>query len=439
MSTFAQARGLLRGPDLPTECRATFARHLTYAVLDAVAAGILANAPLMALKGMGSPDWQMAIQMVISSVGMFAVLYIGGWMARRRKMPFVVAPGLAYATCSLGMAAAGSPVVFLLLAGVGMLFETISRPAVAAVMRVNYPPTHRGAAAGEVRGWCSIAFLGSCLLSAWLLDSGLFPAATMIRVQLLVAALLSAAGFFVFGSIRVRDELEGPTASGEPARPMREALAIARSDTRFRRYLLIGGLYAAGGMAFASFVPVLVGKQLAYGYFASALLLHVIPGVLSFLSTGRIGRFVDRANPWRAWVWIRLGWGLDPLLLAATPALAVVSPPAAFAVASLARVSRGLVQGGSWILWWQVGVNHFAAPGADTTRYQGMVLFVNGLARLLAPAAGAWMLQVASIEAVMLAGSGLVLTSALLSAREYQRERHDPRLSTIAAFESRGK
>ncbi len=139
MKTRLQRSSLLRGPDLPAACRPTYVRHLAFALFDSVAAGILANAPLMALKGMGSLEWQMAIQLVISSIGMLAVLYIGGWMANRRKMPFVVAPGLAYAACTVAMAAAPNGTSFLVLAGFGALFETVSRPAVTAVIRSNYP------------------------------------------------------------------------------------------------------------------------------------------------------------------------------------------------------------------------------------------------------------------------------------------------------------
>jgi hypothetical protein len=117
---------------LPANCRDTYVRHLVYAVLDAAASGILANAPLMALKGMGSPPWQMALQMTISSVGMLFTLYWGGYMAQRRKMPFVVGPGLAFVACSVGMAVTREVLPFLVLAGTGALFETLARPGIVA-------------------------------------------------------------------------------------------------------------------------------------------------------------------------------------------------------------------------------------------------------------------------------------------------------------------
>ena len=39
-------------------------------------------------------------------------------------------------------------------------------------------------------------------------------------------------------------------------------------------------------------------------------------------------------------------------------------------------------------MWWQLGVTHFAPPGADTSRYMGVMVFLDGTLRLLASAAG---------------------------------------------------
>lgn len=433
MSTKGIAR-FFSGPGLPASCRDTYVRHLLYALLDAAAAGILANAPLMALKGMRSPPWQMALQMTISSVGMFFTLYLGGYMAKRNKMPFVIAPGLAFVACSVGMAVTHSVLPFLILAGLGSLFETLARPAIVAVIREKYPAAHRGAATGRIRTWCSLVFMVAGIGSAWLLDRTSAAPLAMIRSQMVLAALLSTAGFLVFRTIRLDHDAE-TGADSQPSQPIHEALRIAKTDTRFARYLLIGGVYSLGGMMFASFLPVLLSNRLKCGYLASTLFLHVQPGIFAFAATGWIGRRIDRSNPWAAWSWIRLGWGLDPVLLAVAPALSIISPLGAMALVFVARIFRGLVMGGSWLLWWQVGVCHFARPGADTTRYQGMALFMNGLARLAGPLIGAWLLQSASIEVVLLAGGGTVLLSAWLSSRELAREEHHAELSTIERFE----
>jgi MFS family permease len=386
----------------------------------------------MALKAKGSLDWQMSLQLTISSLGMFLVLYLGGLMANRRKMPFVLVPGFAFSLCCLLMAFSRGVLPFLILFGLSTLFETICRPAVAAIIRTNYPATHRGSVTGEIRKWCSVVFLSFSLLSAYLLDAFLHVSDLMIKSQLILAGFLSACSFLAFRTIRTSDALPSKTDSSSH---LASAWHIIRHDSRFRFYMVVGTIYATGGMIFASFVPVLLSKPLKCSYLTSSILLHILPGVLSFLSTGLIGRWIDRSNPWKAWSWIRLGWGIDPLLLALTPALMLVAPPLALAVAGLARVARGLVMGGSWILWWQVGVNHFAPPGGDTSRYMGILLFANGIARLIGPIMGAWLLSASSLQSVFLLGGGVVILSSLLSFRQLHRESVHRQFATVKNFE----
>jgi hypothetical protein len=82
-------------------------------------------------------------------------------------------------------------------------------------------------------------------------------------------------------------------------------------------------------------------------------------------------------------------------------------------------------------------VNHFAKPGGDTTRYLGVMFFVNGWARLLAPTAGALLLQGnCSLGAIFGIGGLLVLISSWLSWGEYLKECGDKRLKTMASFEA---
>lgn len=424
------------GPELPEECRATYARHFAFAVLDAFAAGILTNAPLMALKGMGSREWQVAVQLPISSLGMFAVLYLGGIMAGRAPMPFAVVPGLAFAATSLLMALTDQPLLFLILFGMGTLFETISRPAVTAIIRLNYPATHRGAVTGAIRQWHLITVMATGALAAWALDQAKGTSLPMIQVQMLLAAAVSTLSFLVFRTIRVRGYQGEEPAAPEVSRPLRDAWEILRRDRRFRVYLGIGFLYSFGALIYVSYVPVLFTRRLHFGYLLATFLTTTLPNLMAILCTARIGRWVDRVNPWKAWSTIRLGWGLDPILLAGAAGLAGLHPAFALVPSLLGRVSRGLVMGGSWILWWQVGVNHFAKPGGDTTRYMGMVLFVNGFSRLLGPSLGAWMLAAGCpLGSILCIGGGLVLLSSLLSYAQHLRERGDERLATMAAFE----
>ena len=196
----------VRGPQLPREARHTYVRHLTCVILTAITMGILANVPVMAVKRMAPANWKLALRLVFSGGGQLFVLYLGGWMAKRPKMPFVIAPGLAFAVCSFALIAlTGNAFLFLGVLGIGVFFETLSRPAIAAVIRLNYPVTDRGAATGELRKWSSLIFLLATLLSAWAFDFAKADPVSMARGQLLLAGVLSVIGFWAFKQIRVKE------------------------------------------------------------------------------------------------------------------------------------------------------------------------------------------------------------------------------------------
>ena len=161
------AAEFFRGPPLSGNARRTFRLHLGYALLDAAAGGILLNAPIVAIKAFEAANWHLPLRELYSGIGMIASLYLGARMARRAKMPFVFVPGILAGICSVAMAAAtGSAFWFLTLLGVGAMFEIVARPAITAILRINYPVAHRGHATGEVRKWSSLAFVASSVTSA---------------------------------------------------------------------------------------------------------------------------------------------------------------------------------------------------------------------------------------------------------------------------------
>ncbi|MGD9127939.1 MAG: hypothetical protein PVH19_11230, partial [Planctomycetia bacterium] len=226
-----------KGPDLLPETRHTYRRHMAQVFCQATAEGILANAPVIALMGLGSPDWQMALEKTISSIGLFAVIYFGGLMAVRKKMPFFFYPGMGYAICALLMGLTDNPFLFLTMWGCGTLFDNMVRPALAAVVRFNYPVEKRGAIVGEVRKWSSVVFLSSVLLSAALLQFAGDDPKPMICGQMVTAGLLLMIGCFIFRTIRVKED-EKVLKKRAPA-SVRNIIAtsyrIVRDDSRLRR------------------------------------------------------------------------------------------------------------------------------------------------------------------------------------------------------------
>lgn len=426
-------------PELPARARRTYRWHLTYALLDATAGGMLLNAPAFALKAMGGQSWQMPLRELYAAIGMLATLYLGCWMAPRRKMPFVFVPGLLCGLSALAMALAlGSSFWFLTLLGIGAMFEIMTRPATAAILRANYPATQRGHATGNVRRWSSLTFVVSILLSAYLLQIAGEAVIAMARMQIVLAGTLSLASFLCFRQVPVNDAPaeRGHGLRSEIVQNLRDAVQVVR-DSRYRRYLLACFVDGFSGALYFPLIWVFLSKTLGFGYVGCAMFMHAIPALTTVMVTGWLGRWFDRTNPWISWTWIRFAWGLDALLLAITPCSATLFPAARTILPIAGRLLRGSVQGGQWVLWWQVGVAHFAPPGQDTSRYTGVMVFVNGATRLMASATGMLLASLGFQTTTVLALGGVgVMVSGLYSFAQARRERRENRPDTIAEFES---
>ena len=424
------------------EYRKTFRYHFLFAMLDACAAGILSNVGIMAARGLAAEDWQLGIRLSLSSLGMFATLPLGYWMASRRKSPFVFYPGITFAICSFLAALTSEPLLFLTLIGIGSIFEVGLRPALTAVIREKYPANHRGSVTGYIRTWSSLVFMLVILLSGTTLSYWSGHVKSVIAIQLVCSGTLSMLSFLAFRRMgnethdeRSSDTEDESTETESISKHLQNPLGIIRHDSRFRRYLLSSFLFGLSGMIYAPYVVAYLVHDLSMDYLPASLYLHVIPSLGAFLFTGWIGRHVDKKNPWAVWSWIRLGWGLDPLLLVLAASTGMILPVGAWVIPVSARFARGASMGGSWILWWRVGINHFARPGADTTRYMGIFVFMNGLIRLIGPIIGAWLVLGFSRQMILLIGGLGVIASAIHAAFEYRRERKEKRYSTMAAFE----
>jgi hypothetical protein len=426
--------------DLPPDGRRTFRFHLAYALLDAACGGILLNAPVIALREFQGQNWQLPLREAFSGLGMLAALYLGGWMAPRRKMPFVFIPGILAGLSVLAMTSAmGHAFWFLMFFGIGGMFEIVTRPAITAILRLNYPVEHRGHATATVRQWSSLSFLTFNLSAANIWSLAGDQARTAAAIEMLCAVVLGVASFICFRQIRVAEMLPPLTTNYrlQIFKNLREAAAIVVCDGRFRRYLLGCFLDYFFQMLYFPLILAFLSKTLKFDYVGCAALMHAIPAVMAVATTAMLGRWFDRANPWVAWAWVRFGWGIDALLLAMTPWAATWFAPLLFILPVLGRILRGSVQGGWWVLWWQIGVTHFAPPGEDTSRYMGVMVFLSGLTRLVASLAGMSLAALAVRPETLIWIGGLgVIGSGLYSLWQAARERKEHCPQTFADFEA---
>jgi MFS family permease len=426
--TAARPERGLRGLD--PAVRRTFLCQWAYSVLGGINAGILTNAPTVGHKALGAASWHLALPTGLTGLGLLLSLALGLRMGRRPKMPFVLAPGALACAAGLGMAAAPGPLGFLFLLGVCNLFETATRPAVTAIIRANYPVEVRGRVTGVLRQWSAGAFILATYLTALALDRhGTWP---VIRALVVAAAAVQACAYAAFALIRVRDDRGacGGAAGADPPSPSasRDGLAALGRDRRFAVYLAGCFVHGVGALLYDPVVRPYFATDLGMNYTRCAVLVDVLPSVVSVLTVRRLGAWFDRTNPLVAWAVIRVGWGLDPLLLA----LAAAFPAGSTALAVAGRTARGSVMNGSWILGWQIGTNYFAGRRDLTSVYMGAYLTVVGVQRMLGPPLGAFLAGSMPRRNVLALGGLIVLASAALAWRQAQSEKVDGRDPTFA-------
>ena len=423
------ARGF-RPPYLPGTSARAFRFHMAYTLLDAVFAGIMGNAPLMAVKAMHATDVQLQIPLSMASAGLAAAIVTGAAMATRRKKPFVLLPGFAGAVSALVMAAMNSAGWFLAVSGIISIFDFGMRPAIPSIIRIIYPPQVRAHVSGTLRQYSSIAFLVATLASAWLLSAAGPNVRQMIRMEIAFAGFASLASYLCFrqlpdsadGSIAEANAVESPQQYKWPG------LAPFR-DRSFRRYMAVFFLYAFANLFHSGVVPAFLAKDMGLGYVQATLLLHVIPNLSAFVTGGWLTAWFERKSVWRSYSLVAFLWGIDPLLLASMPSFW----PAVIA----ARIARGPATLGSMVLCFFTGVHSFARPGSDTSRYMAAIFAVNAVARLVAPLAAAVMLGYISRRTILIVGGlGILVASALFFRGEAlagKDMRHEMEPQPIAA------
>jgi hypothetical protein len=309
-----------------------------------------------------------------------------------------------------------TPIAFLCAAGMVSVCDFAMRPAIPSILRIVYPVNVLSHVAGTLRQYASVLFPGSTLVAATLLSLSGTHVQTMIRLQLIVGSVVYCGAIACIR--RLPDRGDGSALEADPASVpqatgwWRVSLEPLREPS-FRMYLAAFGIYCFSNLFFMGIVPVFFAKDLGMGYVQATLLIHVLPAMTGFLAGGRLTAWFDRTSVWLSYAVVTLLWGLDPLLLAAAgpwwPALIV------------ARICRGPAMVGSIVIAVFTGVHTFARPGPDTSRYAAVLMFVNGMARLLSPMATAALSGHISHRTILLAGSIGTLTASVMFLAGHRR------------------
>lgn len=307
------------------------------------------------------------------------------------------------------MAWTRTPLWFLIAAGVVSIFDFALRPAIPSVLRIVYPAHCQSHVAGTLRQYASIVFPAAVVFFASLLTASGPHIRGMITFQLTLAGFATAGGLVCLSRLPERGDgsLSEATPESSPTYVNWIRASLAPLHNRaFRRFLGAFFIYSFGNLLFLGVVAPFFARDLQYGYVEATLIMHVVPAITGFLAGGRLTAWFDRTTVFRSCALVALLWGLDPILLALSPSH--------WPLLVFARMLRGPATVGSLVIAVYTGVQPFAKPGADTSRYTAALYLVNGLSRLIAPLITAQLSSAhVSHRAILLLGGSCVLASSI--------------------------
>ena len=398
----------LRVDDIPLLARRNYVREVGYFALWTVVLGTVEGniAAIVVKKTFGASNWLTTVVWQAPIFMMTLNLFWGLAIRGRRRLRLLVALTVC-AALLIGSIALAAPTwkpwggwVFAAQIGLTHLFVTGLVTLQASIWKLNYPHSHRGRIVGRLQTvrFLTVPIAGATVatLFDWNPDCYRYLYPGMAAVALL--SLLPLRGFRVRGEWRERR----PPGSGAGAdrsagrglgglrTGLREAVGILRQDVRFRDYML--AQFTLGSANFFTepvLITVLTG-QLLLGYFASNLLMQVIPGILVWVSIRFWARHFDRVGVLRFRVGNSLVWAAAFACIAAgtltVDSAGAVQLGAALGLIGLGRVLYGAAHGGGTIAW-NIGHLDFARE-QQIDLYMSIHVALTGVRALVMPHLG---------------------------------------------------
>jgi MFS family permease len=285
----------------------------------------------------------------------------------------------------------------LMLALTTVTFWVISISNIAAytaLMQGIYPDRERASAMGNVRVGASIAGIASAALAGSFI--GVVPAQWVFAAAALVALPCALAFFAV--------RYDGPVAP--PAR--RPAIAIARdvwADLRYRKLLLAFTLFGTGNlMNFAVFPIMLVDHFDVSNAFVGTL--AIVQSATQIVAYPVVGRLIDRGSTLRQTFFATLLTLLVPI--------GYLVAPGSWALLPVAVIIGIAVSSGELTAF--TNIVHMA-PRQRIAEYAAANAFLLGVRGTAAPFIAAALLGMVQPQVVLILGTLLMTTGALVLAQ----------------------
>ena len=406
---------------VPLTARPTFFYDVRSAPLNGLYLGVLALLPWVLKQTFGGSDWEVAVLSAAPPLSHLFDIYYAHLCANRRKMPFVLWPGLVSRLMIVTAGLAVNSTMLVVFGALCYVVGSVATPAVNSIWRTNYPGSHRYRVVGTVMAVMNLCMAFTALAAGVLLQ--VFENGWLFRVVFAVGGVAGVLGVVVFSRIRVLGEESVKRAVPRGRFRLLRDIGLLWRDRKFGKYQFIQFF---SGFANIMTLPVLIAllKDQGVNWVAAALVLGFAENIAKALTMPFWGRLLQRFNPMLARAFFSVVWAAGYVLIAFSGS----EPTWVF----LAKVIMGVAQGATMLLW-SLQQMYFARK-EDVPKYMGVHCTLTGVRGLLAPFVGVFLMKwlfhgdphwVFLVSAVMAVGVGaLSLRMGLRENRQGGRRGH---------------
>lgn len=396
---------------IPARARPTYYWDVRSQILEGVFIGACFQMlNFVAVRTVGITALQLTIITMFLHIGPFVSLIVPQLFRIKRKMQFILWTSLPARVLFILLAAVSDPLWFCIVAGGGLFLLRMYVPMHAAVLKSNYPDSHRATIFGHVRTYSLALSVITTLLAGQLLELN----GQYFRPLFIVAGACGIFGTLLFYQIRERVP---PGITAGSIAPIGQLWRILREDKIYARYQSIFALAGSTNLAGLPLFILYVEGELNANYLQISLVAGVLSNIVSVLTFHWWSRTMNRyPNPMLIRAILSFLWAFHPLCHAWASDMKMVY---------LATALFGfLIAGGE--MNWLLGPLYFCGK-EDAPAYTLIHSANTGLRGMFAPFAGFMLYRLLGFETTFYILAALFLIASALMFNLYRETRDLPR------------